>query len=84
MILCSSVEFYLVVCYHGIHMFSFVSVNAINLSINKDLLCIFRTSCYSVRLSWVLVLTWVCPFVQDKRVGFGLGEDQVILLRHSR
>ena len=32
-------------------------------------------SCYSARLSWALVLTWVSPFVQDKKVGFGLGEE---------
>ena len=32
-------------------------------------------SCYSARLSWALVLTWVSPFVQDKTVGFGLGEE---------
>ena len=37
----------------------------------NDLTCTFRTSCYSARLSWALVLTWVSPFVQDKIVGFG-------------
>ena len=39
----------------------------------KDLTCTFRASCYSARLSWALVLTWVSPFVQDKNVGFWVG-----------
>ena len=52
--------------------------------INKGLTCTFRASCCSARLSWELVLTWVSPFVQDIKVGFGLGEEQVISLRHSR
>ena len=52
------------------------------LSIYKDLTCIFRASCYSAHLSWVLVLTWISPFVQDKKLGLGWGK--VILLPHSR
>ena len=44
-------------------------------------MCTFRAGCYSKCLSWVLVLTWVSPFVQDKMVGFELGREQVILLR---
>ena len=36
----------------------------------KDLTCTFRVSFYSARLSWALVLTWVSPFVQDKKVGY--------------
>ena len=35
----------------------------------KDLSCTFRASCYSARLSWALVVTWVSPFVQNKNVG---------------
>ena len=35
----------------------------------KDLTCTFRASCYSARLSWALVITWVSPFVQDKVLG---------------
>ena len=27
------------------------------------------------KLSWALVLTWVSPFVEDLKVGFGLGEE---------
>ena len=38
----------------------------IYLSIYKGLTCTFRESCYSARLSWALVLTWVSPFVQRK------------------
>ena len=34
-----------------------------------------RASCYSARLSWSLVLTWVSPIVQDK--GYTPGLDQV-------
>ena len=38
----------------------------------KGLTCTFRASCYSVCLSWALVLTWVSPFVQDiKKLGVG-------------
>ena len=49
------------------------------LFIYKDLMCTFRASCYSARLSWALVLTRVSPFVQDKKVGFGLGGELVII-----
>ena len=31
-------------------------------------MCSFGASCYSARLSWALVLTWVNPFIQDKTV----------------
>ena len=34
------------------------------LSISKDLTCTFRATCYSARLSWAIVLTWVSPFVR--------------------
>ena len=34
--------------------------------IYKGLACTFRAGCYSTRLSWMLVLTWVSSFVQDK------------------
>ena len=48
-------------------------------SLNKTsqlgLTCIFRASCYSARLSWALVLTWVSPFVHDKK-SVGLGWDK--------
>ena len=41
----------------------------------QGLTCTFRVSCYSTRLSWALVLTWVSPFVPDKAYlwesGFG-------------
>ena len=43
----------------------------------KGLMCTFRASCYSARLSWALVLTWVSPFVQDKNVGFVLGKNRL-------
>ena len=29
----------------------------------------FIASCYSTRLSWSLVLTWVSPFAQDQKGG---------------
>ena len=32
----------------------------------RGLTCTIRESCYSARLSWALVLTWVSPLVQDK------------------
>ena len=41
---------------------------SINQSI-KGLTCTFRASCYSARLSWALLLTYVSPFVRDKKVG---------------
>ena len=42
------------------------------LEVEQGLTCTFRSSCYSARLSWALVLTWVSPFVQDKkRLGLG-------------
>ena len=47
---------------------------SIYLSISKGLTCTFRASCYSARLSWALVLTWVSPFVQDKKSLVGFGE----------
>ena len=37
--------------------------------ISKDLTCTFRAICHSARLSWMLVLTWVSPFVKDKCSG---------------
>ena len=46
---------------HGLH-FPII----IYLSIYKDLTCTFRASCYSARLSWVLVLTWVNFFTETK------------------
>ena len=45
------------------------------ISIYKVITRTFIASCYSARLSWALVLTWVSPFVQDKKLGFGLGEE---------
>ena len=53
--------------------------------VKKGLTCTFRARCLRTRLSWALVLTWVIPFVQDKtnKVGFRLGEKQVISLRHD-
>ena len=50
---------------------------SIYLSIYKGLTCTFRAGCYSTHLSWALVLTWVCPFVQDQNVGFGLGNNRL-------
>ena len=51
------------------------SVCSINPFKNRKhgLTCTFRTSCYSTRLSWTLVLTWVNPFVQDKKKSSGGG-----------
>ena len=37
----------------------------------KRLTCTFRASCYSTHLSWTLDLTWVSPFVQNKKVWVG-------------
>ena len=42
----------------------------------------FRASCYSARLSWALVLTWVSPFDLDIKFGFGFGEEYVIVHIH--
>ena len=42
---------------------------------NKGLTCTFRASCYSACLSWALVLTWVIPFIQDKKVGVWVGRE---------
>ena len=39
---------------------------SIYISIYKDLMCTFRASCYSARLSWALVLSLVSPYVKDK------------------
>ena len=36
-------------------------------TVKKGSMCTFRASCYSTQLSWVLVLTWVSPFVQEKK-----------------
>ena len=37
-----------------------------------QLTCTFRASCYSARLSWAIVLTWVSPF----RAGLGCDENR--------
>ena len=42
----------------------------------------FRARCYSTRLSWALVLTWVSPFVQDKNKK-GLGREDNMLSRYD-
>ena len=39
----------------------------------KGLTCTLIASCYSARLSWALVLTWVGPFVHDQNVGVWVG-----------
>ena len=42
----------------------------------KGLMCTFRASCYSICLSWVLVLIQVRPFIQHKKkLGFGFGGE---------
>ena len=38
-------------------------------------MCTFRVSCYSTHLLWMLVLIWVSPFIQDKKV-WGLGWEE--------
>ena len=42
----------------------------------KGLIYTFRACCYSTRLSWALVLTWVSPFIQDKKVGVWVGRRE--------
>ena len=44
-----------------------------HLSICKGLTCTFRASCYSARLSWALVLTWVSPSSKIKKVWVWVG-----------
>ena len=61
-----------------------ISAQELQYNTIKGLTCTFRASCYSACLSWALVLTWVSSFVQDKKLGFGLGGEKVISLRHSR
>ena len=41
--------------------------NICTMVVVKDLTCTFRASCYSARLSWALVLTWVSHFIKDKK-----------------
>ena len=52
----------------------------------EGLACTFRASCltcYSARLSWALVLTWVSPFVpRQKQIGV-LGWDESRVYRYE-
>ena len=43
----------------------------------------FGASCYNARLSWALVLTWVSPFVQDKKKELSLGWGKNRLSRYD-
>ena len=38
----------------------------------NGLMCTSRASCYSTRLSWVLVLAWVSPFAEGRKEMFYL------------
>ena len=53
-----------------------IQYNTIQYNTIKGLTSTFRSSCYSARLSWALVLTWVSPFTKTtKMLGFGFGGE---------